>query len=69
MTGDAPPIAVSLDDNAARRLRAAGYRVERALTDDVNMSCGLTHGLGGFPISCWKVASSPSPLNALNLNS
>ena len=36
VTGDAPPIAVSLDDDLARRLRTAGYRVERALTDDVN---------------------------------
>ena len=36
VTGDAAPIAVSLDDDAARRLRTAGYRVERALTDDVN---------------------------------
>ena len=36
VTGDAPPIAVSLDDDLARRLRAAGYRVERALTGDVN---------------------------------
>ena len=36
VTGDAPPIAVSLDDDLARRLRKAGYRVERALTDDVN---------------------------------
>ena len=30
-----PPVAVSLDDLAARRLRNAGYRVERALTSDV----------------------------------
>ncbi len=30
---DAPPVAVSLDDLAARRLRGAGYRVERALTE------------------------------------
>ena len=36
VTGDAPPIAVSSDDDLARRLRTAGYRVERALTDDVN---------------------------------
>ena len=35
VTGDAPPIAVSLDDDLARRLRKAGYRVERALMDDV----------------------------------
>lgn len=35
VTGDAPPIAVSLADEPARRLRRAGYRVERALTDDV----------------------------------
>ena len=31
----APPVAVSLDDLAARQLRNAGYRVERALTSDV----------------------------------
>ena len=36
VTGDAPPVAVSLDDDAARRLRGAGYRVERALTDDTS---------------------------------
>ena len=35
VTGDTPPIAVSLDDDGARRLRGAGYRVERALTGDV----------------------------------
>jgi len=35
VTGDAPPIAVSLVDEPARRLRRAGYRVERALTEDV----------------------------------
>lgn len=35
VTGDAPPIAVSLADGPARRLRSAGYRVERALTSDV----------------------------------
>ena len=32
---DAPPIAVSLDDAAARQLRREGYRVERALTSDM----------------------------------
>ncbi len=36
VTGDAPPIAVSLEDVPARRLRRAGYCVERALTDDVD---------------------------------
>ena len=36
VTGDAPPLAVSLDDAPARRLRRAGYRVERALTDNVD---------------------------------
>ena len=35
VVGNAPPLAVSLDDDRARRLRRAGYRVERALTDDV----------------------------------
>jgi ATP phosphoribosyltransferase regulatory subunit len=35
VTGNAPPIAVSLADGPARRLRGAGYRVERALTSDV----------------------------------
>lgn len=34
VTGDTPPIAVSLSDDGARRLRGAGYRVERALTAD-----------------------------------
>lgn len=34
--GDAPPLAVSLDDVPARLLRGAGYRVERALTDDID---------------------------------
>lgn len=36
VTGDAPPIAVSLDDAPARCLRRAGYRVERALMADVD---------------------------------
>jgi len=35
VTGDTPPIAVGLNDDQARRLRRAGYRVERALTDEV----------------------------------
>jgi len=35
VTGDTPPIAVSLSDDGARQLRGAGYRVERALTADV----------------------------------
>lgn len=35
VTGDAPPIAVSRADDAARRLRRSGYRVERALTADI----------------------------------
>lgn len=35
VTGDAPPLAVSLDDDGARRLREAGYRVERALTGEL----------------------------------
>lgn len=35
VTGDAPPIAVSLADGPARQLRSAGYRVERALTSDI----------------------------------
>ena len=36
VTGDAPPVAVSLDDAPARQLRRAGYCIERALTDDVD---------------------------------
>ena len=35
VTGDTPPVAVSLDDDGARQLRGAGYRVERALSADV----------------------------------
>lgn len=35
VTGAAPPLAVSLDDGPARRLRSSGYRVERALTADL----------------------------------
>lgn len=31
----APPLVLSLDDGGARRLRRAGYAVERALTEDV----------------------------------
>lgn len=33
---DTPPIAVALDDPPARRLRQAGYRVERALSGDLS---------------------------------
>ena len=46
VTGDTPPIAVSLDDDGARRLRGAGYRVERALTDDAEALRAYAHAKG-----------------------
>lgn len=46
VSGDAPPIAVSLDDGPARRLRSAGYRVERALTGDVAEVRAYAQGRG-----------------------
>jgi ATP phosphoribosyltransferase regulatory subunit len=36
VTGEVPPIAITLDDPPARRLRQSGYRVERALSEDVD---------------------------------
>jgi ATP phosphoribosyltransferase regulatory subunit len=36
VSGEAPPLVLSLDDEGARRLRARGFRVERALSADVS---------------------------------
>ena len=42
-----PPLVLSLDDMGARRLRAAGYRVERGLFSDITeaRACALAQGI------------------------